>query len=302
MLHKPVMLKPVIDILQIKAGGVYLDGTFGRGGHSSLILQHIGADGRLLAFDKDIQAIEYGKANFNDQRLSLIHDTFTNFDIHLTKVGVSKIDGVFLDLGVSMMQLLTKERGFSFRLENDLDMRMNNTVGKTAKEWINTVAEDQLSKVLWQYGEERYARLIAKNIVVAREKCPIITTTQLAHIVAQSKPYSNKKHPATKVFQAIRIFINDELTDLELFLAKIPNFLKVGARLAVISFHSLEDRIVKQSFNNLTQSEDLPKWVNQTPLPANYQIIVKKLKPDLIEVESNIHSRSAILRCIEKIK
>ena len=300
-LHYPVLLNESIDLLNIKPDGVYVDGTFGRGGHTKAVLAKLNENGIVIAYDKDIEAVNYAN-NLSDKRLKIVHDSFVNFDKYLVNLGVSKIDGVLLDLGVSSPQLESKERGFSFRFDADLDMRMDNTCGQSAKEWINLVDEVKLADVLWKYGDEKFSRKIAKSIVEARSKEPIFTTTQLADIIRQSISKIEKgQHPATRSFQAIRIFINNELSDLEVFLDKVVGYLHSGSRLVVISFHSLEDRIVKNKFNGLSNPESIPKWINKVPSPAKYKVVAKKIRASLHEVSENIRSRSAVLRCLEKI-
>ncbi len=298
MLHYPVLLRESVNLLNIKPEGLYVDGTFGRGGHTKEILSKLNSSGRLMAFDKDIEAINYGQENINDSRLTLIHDSFANIDKHI----VDKVDGVLLDLGVSSPQLDTKERGFSHRFEATLDMRMDNTKGQSAHEWINTVDEATLADVLWRYGEERFSRKIAKNIINARNEEAITTTSKLAKIISNGMPFIEKgQHPATRSFQAIRIFINNELGDLEQVLDTVPKCLNALGRIVVISFHSLEDRIVKTKFNELSVEEKLPKWINKQVATPEFRVIAKKVKAGLYETEQNNRSRSAVLRCLEKI-
>jgi 16S rRNA (cytosine1402-N4)-methyltransferase len=298
MLHYPVLLKESVDLLNIKPDGLYIDGTFGRGGHTKEILSRLSTNGRLIAFDKDIEAINYGQENINDSRLTLIHDSFAN--IH--KYIVDKVDGVLLDLGVSSPQLDTKERGFSHRFEATLDMRMDNTKGQSAHEWINTVDEATLADVLWRYGEEKFSRKIAKNIINARNEEALTTTSLLSKVISNGMPFIEKgQHPATRSFQAIRIFINNELGDLEQILDTIPKYLNPLGRVVVISFHSLEDRIVKTKFNELSVEEKLPKWINKQVDAPEFRVIAKKIKASLYETEQNNRSRSAVLRCLEKI-
>lgn len=308
MEHFPVLLDEAIELLNIKPDGLYVDGTFGRGGHSRKILEKLGENGRLIAFDKDPDAITYAHANIHDARFTIIHDSFANIDIALDAIldngSVSSVDGILLDLGVSSPQLDNQERGFSFRFDAPLDMRMDNTSGISAGEWINTVGELELGDVLWRYGEERFAKRIAKSIVLERKHSLITTTKQLADIIAAAIPFHNNagQHKATRSFQAIRIMVNNELADLEKILDKIPALLKPDARLVVISFHSLEDRIVKTKFKQLSLGEQVPKWVMTTaesrPL---FKIIAKKIKAGIVETEQNTRSRSAILRALVKL-
>lgn len=298
MEHYSVLLKESIDFLNIKNDGTYFDGTFGRGGHTNEILKQLSPQGMVFAFDKDVDAINYGLDKFKDHRIKLIHDSFVNISNYTNQ----KFDGIILDLGVSSPQVDSIERGFSFNKDSDLDMRMNNTCGISAKEWINIASEKEISDVLWKYGEERFAKLIAKGIVKYRLSKNIVTTFDLVEIVKNNIIYKHeKKHPATRVFQAIRIHINNELSELDLFLTNIHNKLKIGGRLVIISFHSLEDRIVKIKFNELSREEVIPKWINKQPMKAKYKIIAKKFKASISEINENIRSRSAILRCLEKI-
>lgn len=302
--HYSVLLKESIEFLALKPNGVYVDGTLGRGGHTRWILNNLDENGRLIAFDRDIEAINYAKAEMPDSRLMLIHDNFANILEHLSRIGIDEIDGVILDLGVSSPQLDDGMRGFSFNKEAVLDMRMDNTKGESAYEWINRAHAEEIAEVLWVYGEERFAKKIAHNIVKSRDIKPIKTTLELANIIANSIPRSKQgdKHPATRSFMAIRIHINDELGSLKNILEKLPKLLKIGARAVIISFHSLEDRIVKNFFNNLAQQHKLPKWVMQQEEVANYKIIGKKIKASVNELMENPRSRSAILRVIERLK
>lgn len=303
LLHQPVLLNESIDLLKVIPDGIYIDGTFGRGGHTQAILECLNQNGRIIAFDKDVEAINYGRTHIIDPRLHLVHDSFANFEQYLSAYAIDKIDGVLLDLGVSSVQIDSAKRGFSFRLNGDLDMRMDNTRGISALEWINSVDEAELANVLWKYGEEKFSRVIARNIINRRNTAKITTTVQLAEIISQNIRISkNQQHPATRCFQAIRIYINDELGDLERFLVKVPAWLKVKSRIVVISFHSLEDRIVKDKFNQLSRKEHLPKWINREMDEPKYTVIAKKIRASLGEIEQNIRSRSAILRGIEKIR
>jgi 16S rRNA (cytosine1402-N4)-methyltransferase len=301
--HYSVLLRESIELLDIKPDGVYVDGTFGRGGHTKEILTKLGENGKILAFDKDPQAHAYAKEHFKDKRLTLIHDSFANMKSHLVSSGIERVDGVLLDLGVSSPQLDDETRGFSFRSDGPLDMRMDTTCGISAKEWINNVAETNLGKVLWNYGEERFYKRIAKAIVDKRQISPIETTKELAAIIDNAMPFKEKgKNPATRSFQAIRIFINNELGDLEHVLADIPQLLAINAVMVVISFHSLEDRLVKNAFNDLAKAKHAPKWVMAEPELPNYQVIAKKVKASAGELEENVRSRSSILRAIKHVR
>lgn len=302
MSHFSVLLQQSIKLLNIKPDGIYVDGTFGRGGHSLAILNNLGPDGKLFAFDKDLVAIEHAQQMIADTRFTITHDSFANLGAQLSNYSFEKVDGVLLDLGVSSPQIDEAWRGFSFMQDGELDMRMDNTQGVSCKDWLASVSEADLAQVLWEYGEERFARKIAQNIIKEREVKPITRTLELARIIERSIPYREKsKHPATRSFQAIRIKINNELADLQSFLERVPSILNHGARVVIISFHSLEDRIVKIEFNKLSRGLRLPKWVMLADAMPEYRLIAKKLKPELEELNKNARSRSAILRCLEKI-
>lgn len=301
-MHYSVLLKESVDLLNIQADGVYVDGTFGRGGHSRAILEKLNVDGKLFAFDKDPEAINFAKANFDDSRFQLIHDSFSTMRENLNKHNIGLVDGILLDLGISSPQVDTPERGFSFRFDAMLDMRMDNTKGMSAADFVNNASEEELSDVFWKYGEERFSRRIAKEIIKKRVELPITTTKQLAELVASCVSFKDKgQHPATRVFQAIRIYVNNELGDLEVLLEQIPALLKINARIVVISFHSLEDRIVKNYFAKLSQKEQLPRWVMSESQEAKYKVIAKKIKANSNELQENSRSRSAIMRVLERI-
>ena len=300
--HYSVLLEESIALLNIKPDGIYVDGTFGRGGHSQQILNKLGALGRLIIVDKDLEAIIYAKEHFKDKRVIIVHDSFAQIGGWLTKLGIKSVDGILLDLGVSSPQLDNKERGFSFRFSGPLDMRMNTSQGITAREWISSVSEADLADVLWRYGEERFSRRIARQIVLSRKISPITTTGDLASIITQVLPFKEKgQHPATRSFQAIRIYINSELEDLEQFLLEAHTLLGNKGRIVIISFHSLEDRLVKQAFNRLASGEKLPKWVTKVPELAKFKVIAKKLRAGTKELMENSRSRSAVLRTLEKV-
>lgn len=302
-MHYSVLLKESIDLLQVKSDGIYIDGTFGRGGHSQEILKLLGANGRLIAFDKDPEALAYAAKTINDNRFTLIHASFADLKAKLAEIGINSLDGVLLDLGVSSPQLDTPERGFSFRFDAPLDMRMDNTHGVSAAQWLNSGEETELANVFWRYGEEKFSRRIAKEIVKRRETQPLETTTQLAELVASVIPYREKgQHPATRVFQATRIQVNNELGDLEQILADAPKLLNLAGRMVVISFHSLEDRIVKTSFADYTSVDKLPKWVMiSEESSSEYKVIAKKIKAGNDEIAENSRSRSAIMRALERV-
>lgn len=303
-MHYSVLLHESIELLAIKPNGIYVDGTLGRCGHTREILKNLDENGRLISFDRDIEAIDYAKSNLLDSRLTVIHDNFADIDLHLQKIGIEKIDGIILDLGVSSPQLDNAERGFSFSKNAALDMRMDNTRGESARDWINSASEADIADVLWKYGEEKFSRRIAANIVKTRHEKNIETTSELANIIASSIPkFKNyDKHPATRSFQAIRIFINNELGSLEELLNKLPNILAINARVVIISFHSLEDRIVKTYFNSLVDKNKLPKWVMQIEEEADYKVIAKKIKASINEINENTRSRSAVMRSLERLR
>ncbi|TAK78476.1 MAG: 16S rRNA (cytosine(1402)-N(4))-methyltransferase RsmH [Gammaproteobacteria bacterium] len=305
--HHPVLLNETVDHLVLSPSGIYVDATFGRGSHSRAILSRLEANGRLIAFDKDPEACAYAQQYFSqDARFSIIHGSFANMQTELSKLDLAgKVSGILFDLGVSSPQLDNPERGFSFMKSGTLDMRMDTTRGMSAMEWLATVDEKTLTDVLWQYGEEKCSRRIARAIVTAREATPITTTLQLADIIKQAMPRPKKphdKHPATRSFQAIRIAINEELTDLSLALTQALNSLAIGGRLAVISFHSLEDRIVKQFIKLHEKGEELPRGlpVKGSGFHSRLISIGKSIKPSEQEVNANPRARSAILRIAEK--
>lgn len=299
--HITVMLHEAVQALAIRPDGVYVDGTFGRGGHSRLILSQLGEGGRLWVFDKDPRAIaaaqELAKS---DGRVQVVHDSFKTMSAHLAKCSV---DGVLLDLGVSSPQINEAERGFSFRQNGPLDMRMDNSRGQTAAQWLETVDEAELVRVIREYGEERFAKPIAKAIVARRSQKPFVTTLDLANVVAaQVKSFEKGQHPATRTFQAIRIAVNDELGDLSETLTAILALLKPKGRMAVISFHSLEDRPVKQFIAQHSQHQ--ADWarlpLTDAQLPKLALTDLGRQKPSENEIVCNPRSRSAILRVAEK--
>ena len=304
--HRTVLLDEAVDALNLtgaRADGVYLDGTFGRGGHSRLILSKLGAHGRLVAFDKDTQAIATA-AEIADPRFSIVHDSFATMRSALAERGVQQVDGILLDLGISSPQVDDAARGFSFRNDGPLDMRMDTTRGVSAAQWLADVPEQQLEKVIRDYGEERFAFQIAKAIVAGRAVEPISGTRQLASIVAGAvKTREKGKDPATRTFQAIRIFINKELEDLEAGLSEAYAMLAPGARMVVISFHSLEDRMVKQFLASKVKLEqpDRRLPIRAVDLPQPLMKLLAKLKPSAAEVDGNPRARSAVMRVAERL-
>ncbi len=304
--HQPVLLQAVLDNLAIKASGVYVDATFGRGGHAKAILDHLGPTGRLLAMDKDPDAISFACQHFSkDKRFTIQQGSFKDLHAFLQKEKFEgNVDGILFDLGVSSPQLENATRGFSFLHSGPLDMRMDNTKGMRASEWISKVSEKELANVLWEYGEERFAKKISRAIIKARDEISITTTEALAKIIAKAHPAWQKgKHPATKSFQAIRIKINDELKDLHEGLEESKRALKIGGRLCVISFHSLEDRIVKHFIQPPVESSMLhaPLPIKYTPCEKTFKKMGRAIKPTDEEIRMNGRSRSAILRVGEKI-
>lgn len=303
--HITVLLNEAVDALSVRADGVYVDGTFGRGGHSRLILSRLGDEGRLIVFDKDPQAIEMAEAlAAEDARVTVVHGGFADFQTTLDRLGVGQIDGALFDLGISSPQIDDGERGFSFRYDAPLDMRMDPTRGMSAAEWIAAASENDLNEVIKNYGEERFSRQIARAIVAQRAESPIDTTRKLAQLVAQNvRTRERGQDPATRTFQAVRIFINRELEEVEAVLPQVMGRLKEGGRLAVISFHSLEDRIVKQFVKKYSQHPQLPRWaaVKEADLPLPpLKAVGKAVKPGDSETAANPRARSAVLRVAER--
>ena len=303
--HITVLLNEAVDVLAVREDGIYVDGTFGRGGHSRLILSRLGSQGRLIVFDKDPQAIEAAqKLAEQDGRVTVVHDGFSSFQTTLDKLGIEEIDGALFDLGISSPQIDDGARGFSFRFDAPLDMRMDPTRGMSAAEWIATASEQDLHEVIKNYGEERFSRQIARAIVAQREESPIDTTRKLAQLVAQNvRTRERGQDPATRTFQAVRIFINRELEEVEAVLPQVMGRLKQGGRLAVIAFHSLEDRIVKQFVKKYSQHPPLPRWaaVKEADLPLPpLKAVGKAIKPGIEETASNPRARSAVLRVAER--
>ncbi|OFT22179.1 16S rRNA (cytosine(1402)-N(4))-methyltransferase [Neisseria sp. HMSC03D10] len=303
--HITVLLNEAVDALAVREDGIYVDGTFGRGGHSRLILSRLGSQGRLIVFDKDPQAIEAAqKLAEQDGRVTVVHDGFSSFQTTLDKLGIEEIDGALFDLGISSPQIDDGARGFSFRFDAPLDMRMDPTRGMSAAEWIATASEQDLHEVIKNYGEERFSRQIARAIVAQRTESPIDTTRKLAQLVAQNvRTRERGQDPATRTFQAVRIFINRELEEVEAVLPQVMRRLKQGGRLAVIAFHSLEDRIVKQFVKKYSQHPPLPRWaaVKEADLPLPpLKAVGKAIKPGVEETASNPRARSAVLRVAER--
>ncbi|MCU7960724.1 MAG: 16S rRNA (cytosine(1402)-N(4))-methyltransferase RsmH [gamma proteobacterium symbiont of Bathyaustriella thionipta] len=304
--HQPVLYEEALQALDIQVDGVYIDGTFGRGGHSNGVLQRLGPTGRLFAFDKDSAALHCAQQRFaDDARLSLMQASFAAMDECLHEQDLAgRVNGVLLDLGVSSPQLDNAERGFSFSQDGPLDMRMNTSAGRTAADWLQTASEDEIVQVLKVYGEERFARRIARAVLQQRMLQPLRTTAQLADLIQQAIPFKEKhKHPATRSFQAIRIFINNELADLEQGLQAALRLLGSGGRLVVISFHSLEDRIVKRFMRNESRGRQLPRGVPVSGYAEgrSLRLLGKAVRATETEIKANVRARSAVMRVAEKL-
>jgi 16S rRNA (cytosine1402-N4)-methyltransferase len=304
--HLPVLFAEAIEALRISPQGIYIDGTFGRGGHSGSILERLGEQGRLIAFDKDPQAVAHGEERFQeDGRFTIVQGSFAMLERFSQQNGVAgKVDGILLDLGVSSPQLDAPDRGFSFLRDGPLDMRMDNSAGISAAEWLAEAEETEIAQVLKEYGEERFAKRIARKVVEVRQEKPITTTGQLAELIDQAVPKKEKgKHPATRSFQAIRIYLNRELDDLRQILDQSLRVLAPEGRLAVISFHSLEDRIVKRFIRDHARGEQFPAGVPVTEeqLQRKLKPIGKAMRPSEEEVAANPRARSAVLRVAERV-
>ncbi len=304
--HATVLLSEAVAALVTDPDGFYVDGTFGRGGHSALILSKLSESGALMSVDKDPDACAVAGKNFSqDSRFEIVQASFADLvDLAAERGMTGRVSGVLLDLGVSSPQLDDPERGFSFLRDGPLDMRMNPDAGISAAEWLASAEERDISRVLKDYGEERYARRIARAIVEAREEEPITRTARLAAIVKEANPAWEKgKHPATRAFQGIRIFINRELEDLEKTLAGVLDVLAVGGRLVVISFHSLEDRIVKRFIREQERGKPLPKGfpIMEKDIFRPMRSVGKAVKPGGDEVSVNVRARSAVMRIAEKV-
>ena len=298
--HVSVLLAESVSALSVRADGSYLDGTFGRGGHSREILSLLSPSGQLLAVDKDPAAEASAKALADDSRFKFVAGSFADIS---SFVSDGSLDGILLDLGVSSPQLDDAARGFGFNGDGPLDMRMDTRSGMTAAEWIASASEQEIADVIKTYGEERFAKRMASAIVKVRVDTPITSTRQLASIIAEANPkWEPNKHPATRAFQAIRIFINRELEDLELALSSMVDKLVIGGRLVVISFHSLEDRIVKRFMRDKARGIQLPRHVPVVDSDAGktLNLIGKAIKPSDEEVARNPRSRSAVMRVAER--
>lgn len=305
--HIAVLLNEAIHGLDIDVDGTYVDATFGRGGHSKAILERLSDNGRLIAFDRDITAVEHANKNISDDRFRIIHSAFSRMSEELSKVNLAgEIDGILMDIGVSSPQLDDAERGFSFMQEGPLDMRMDQTQGQSAADWLNSADEADIAWVLRTFGEEKFAKRIAHAIVNYRQHTPLTGTLELVDIIVDAIPVKDKhKHPATRSFQAIRIYINAELKELETALDACGKVLRPGGRLAIICFHSLEDRIVKRFLKSKSQGKKLPLGLPVTQEEIDkgkeYKLIGKAIKANESELADNPRARSAVLRIAEKL-
>jgi 16S rRNA (cytosine1402-N4)-methyltransferase len=303
MSHISVLLHETVDgVLAGRDTGIFVDATFGRGGHTKLLLSKLDQNARVYAFDKDPQALEVAaQLEQEDPRFKIIHASFADIQAELAHIGITEVDGIMADLGVSSPQLDQAERGFSFMQNGPLDMRMDNSQGPTAAEWLLDIEEEKLANIIYQYGEERYSRRIAKAIKLADE---MTTTAQLAEVVKTAHPkWEKHKHPATRTFQAIRIAINKELDDIETFLPQAVALLKPTAQLAVISFHSLEDRLIKQFIQKESSLAEDSGWgMPQAQVDTRRLKKVSRIRASEAEVKANPRSRSAWLRVAERLE
>ena len=304
MSHIPVLLHEALDALCIRSDGIYLDCTFGRGGHSRAILASLDEGGRLIGFDRDPSAVAAARdLAKKDSRFEIVHTAFSELESALDSIAIARVHGVLMDLGVSSPQLDQAERGFSFQVDGPLDMRMDPTSGQSAADWIARADTDEIADVLWVLGEERFSRRIARAIAEARKVEPIVTTAQLSKIVSDAQPKKDQnKHPATRTFQAIRLHINEELSEVEQALEAAVKRLEVGGRLAVISFHSLEDRLVKRALRDASR---FPQGDPRMPLPDSVtkprmRLMGKAIKAGTGELGMNPRARSAVLRVAER--
>lgn len=304
--HITVLLNEAVEALVTDTSGFYVDGTFGRGGHSALVMQQLSADGRLLGIDKDLAAIATANARFaTDPRFAIAHGSFAELaQLVAERDMTGKVAGVLLDLGVSSPQLDEAERGFSFMNDGPLDMRMDQTRGQSAADWVNSASEDEITWVFKEYGEERFAKRMARAIIAERQKSPFTRTKHLAEVIKEANPAWEKgKHPATRAFQAIRIQVNNELTDLDSVLEQALAVLAPGGRLVVISFHSLEDRAVKRFIRRQELGDPVPKGlpIRDDQLNKRMRSVGKAIKASDEEVNANVRSRSAVMRVAEKL-
>lgn len=307
--HTTVLLREAVDGLKIHPDGIYVDCTLGGAGHSELIVQQLSEKGKLICFDQDISAIEHGKKRLEKylEKVTFVHSNFRNLKRELYRLNIQKVDGILYDLGVSSPQLDTPERGFSYQHDAPLDMRMDQTQELTAYHIVNEWPYEELARIFFRYGEEHFSKQIARKIEMARKKCSIETTGQLAELIKEAIPAARRRtggHPAKRVFQAIRIAVNDELGAIEESLSDAIDMLHVGGRICVITFHSLEDRIVKTMFKEASSVPELPPGL--PIIPDEYQPVLKLITkkpivPSEEEIRTNNRARSAKLRIAEKI-
>lgn len=303
-LHQSVLLQEAVEALAVRSAGRYLDATFGRGGHARQILQNLGQDGRLTVVDRDVEALRFAqKLASEDNRVEVIAGDFASVVDDLCQAEVL-FDGVLFDFGVSSPQLDDAGRGFSFRQDGPLDMRMDNQSGETAAEWLSRASVEEMKKVFWRYGEERNAARVAREVVAMRADRPLLRTIELADLVERviGSNHRSKKHPATKVFQAIRIFINDELKQIEQVLPHALRLLSQGGRLVLISFHSLEDRLVKRFIREMAKPENIDRRLPVVPdnmRPALLKPVGKAVKA--VDYDANVRARSAVMRVAERL-
>ena len=307
--HRPVLLaEAVTSVLGETTSSeqqsiTIIDGTFGRGGHSKKILDQLGENGRLIAFDRDMAAIQ-SSLDIQDPRFTMVHSHFSGMQSALKELNIFKVDGILLDLGISSPQIDEAERGFSFMQDGPLDMRMDQTRGQSAADWVNSADEDEITWVLKEFGEERFAKRMARAIIAERQKQPFTRTKHLAEVIKEANPAWEKgKHPATRAFQAIRIHVNNELGDLESVLDQALAVLAPGGRLVVISFHSLEDRVVKRFIRRQELGDPVPKGlpIRDDQLNKRMRSLGKAIKASDAEVSANVRSRSAVMRVAEKL-
>lgn len=305
--HAPVLQAEVIEGMAIRPDGHYVDGTYGRGGHASSILAALGDNGRLIVMDRDPEAIADARESLGpDNRVTIIHDDYANMQAYIGELDLMQdVDGILLDLGVSSPQLDDASRGFSFQHNGPLDMRMNPQAGQSAAEWLQQAEEAEIARVLWEYGEERQSRRIARRIVERRANQPIEDTATLAALISEVLPRpKNNRHPATRSFQAIRIHINQELTQIQRLLDSFIDILRVGGRLLVISFHSLEDRLVKRFFKSHSTRPPVPRGLplrdSEIESVVPLKLVGRAIRAGARELKSNPRARSAVLRIAER--
>ena len=305
--HQPVLLKEIINYLNCKKNGIYIDGTVGRGGHTAAILAQLGDDGLIIGFDRDQQAVTAAREKINDQRVNIVHNNFVNIPAILDKKAIKQVEGMIFDLGISSPQVDDPGRGFSYQQQGPLDMRMDSSQTLTAGKIVNSYTRKDLTTIIKKYGEERWASRIAKFIIKWRQNKRLETTQELVAVIKQAIPASARRsggHPARRTFQALRIATNDELKQLEIMINKVVPYIKVGGRICIISFHSLEDRIVKHSFKNMAKKCVCPPDFPICACEHQQQLKIitgKPLQASREEIKKNSRARSAKLRVAEKV-